>query len=1439
MSRRRRVLQVSLALLGGLSLLAVGVGTVLTRSAWGQAFVQRQVEAAIRDALGDRSRLELHGLRLLPIGSLSADSLTWRDTSGTRVASGGALRISIALAPLLDREVQIREITWASPRVALVQDAQGAWNIAAMVPPSDTTAPPASPWRIRVESLTVTDGALTVTRPDSAPSLPPVRTTVDGIQVALGPTQYQTGDGRGAVSVRHLALRSDNPPLQLRNAEGMLQLHRDSVGLDLTHIAVGNTRLALRGAIGFPRGDEDPALDLTLRADTVDLADLAWASDLVPREASGRAVVRISNGPARGIVRYRVSDVVLTGYDSDLRGALIADVGEDVAIRDLDIQAAPLDFRLLHGVFGDSMPPAPWDGRVRGRLRTSGGPLSRWRLDPTTLEFEDRRVGAARSRLTVSGLLDLEAEETRLLPLDVRVDSLDVRTAGGVTDVADSLRGYLAGRVRLDGPISDLRFSELDLVHVDGNLPRSHVRGAGRIAEDTTRTWLEARLTLDTVGVAALGRAFTPEVLAGRMHGTLDVSAVRDSVALALVLSGDAGDLSFTGATSLDTARLVLKGQLGVWEMDLRGILPELALPAHSITAVAELGLDGAWDAPSGPVAFTLDSTSSLARIRLRDGRGSLALEPGGIRVDTLALRGPVGELSVRGRLSRDPALRDTLRFVARVDSAARLAGLLGDSLAEAWADSLRGRAELTGVALGSFDTLDVQALLVADSLQAGSYGVRRIDAELLLAGLPKATRGLVTFDASDIAGAGIPIHRLSSEATVREAAWADASLRMLAGDTLVASARADLHYMGDSIAVRLDSLDARLRDVRWSLLRPTALFTGPDRITLDTLELRSGDGARLSVDGRLLGKNDVYLRAVADRVPLAHARFTGYMPSRVNGLLTLDAELSGTTAKPSLTLSAALDSTTVDELAAPSLTMTATYAERLAAVTMRSSLRDRDAFSLTAELPMDLALEGKPLTQRLIEDPLYVRVVADGSPLGGLEALMPGVRNLQGAYDADVQVTGTWKTLEPRGILLVRDGAFGIPALGTRFREFDMDVGFAPDSILVYRARLADDRSQNDTAYVSGAIVRTRDSWRTDITTIARQLRVIDDPRVAEADASWNLRLSGPLDSLRLGGEVFIPQGNVFIGRQERRVLQLEEDLAADSAVSRYAPTLENLRLRLGNEVRLRSPEANVQLTGEIAVTGTLDAPDVRGEIFASRGSYRLDLGLLERTFQVDSGLVRMNGPLSIPPTLDIHASYVVRQAEKEDVHINARLSGDIEQPRLQLSSADLGTTASDTEIISYLLFGAPTFALDGQNSSAVRLAASALVPALGGAAERALGARLPFLSELQVVTLPGDTPQDFTLNSFEGLLNRYAIQAGTQLGTDSYLRVSGGVCRGENRAAQSLPAWFGIVGEYRPRERLSAELSLTPGSSPCSRIGTFSQIYQIGLDLFRDWRW
>lgn len=1438
-----------IALRVALSLVVVTVGgtalgaTVFLQTAAGRAWASGRIESALADGLAPGVSVRLHGLTLVPLGTMHLDSVILRDSTNAEVARVSTVEVRVALRPLIDREVHLRRVTVDGLALDLVQDTDGAWNVASLAAAeadgSDVPRNAAAPWRVRLDTLTLRNGAVVITRPDTTPARASRTRTLREVTVALGASSFTTDGPSGTVRLSALNAALSDPALRIAARNGDVEFTADSAALRLPDLRFGSSRTALAANVAWADTTRDPRLSAALEVTALDLSDIAWASPLIPSGGNATASLRVESGSGDGEYRARVDRFVVTSGTSRVEGRLVAEVGTATAVRNLDVTLAPLDFALLRELFGDSTPPPPWDGQLRGRLRGPGGPLRDVQLATSTLEFEDRRIGGARSRLTVDGRVDLEAKQTMLRPLHVRFDSLDVRSVGAVTAIADSLRGFLRGGVTLDGPVTDLRFHDLDLAHHDGGLPVSRVLGEGRIADDTTRTWLEATLTLDAVSLAALGPAVIGMPMRGVLSGQVQTAARGDSVSLDVMLEGEGARIAFVGATSLDTARLVATGRLRMDGLDAGRLLVNQLLPTHRLDGTLDLGLDGAWDEPSGPLTFRLDTTSTLADFQVREGFGQLALEPGGLRVDSLRLALDPGRISARGRLARDPTLRDTLRFIATLDSVPALAPVLGDSLANAWADSLGGRLLIEGLALGSLDTMAIRASLRGDSLRAGSFGVASMEGELLLDGFPLATQGLATFDLVGANAGASAVHRLSAEATVRDPSWVDASFRMIALDTLLVQGRADVHYMGDSLEVKLDSLTATSRDADWRLAHPSRLFRRTDRLDVDSLLLLSRDGARFSLSAALDSSGPIALRAQALRVPLKHARFTGAIPKRLDGLLTVDADVGGTLAEPTLALTLRVDSTRVEEREAPELRVEARYAQRQAELRVDTRMLQRDAIALTAELPVDLSLEAMPLSERLLERPLYMRLTTNATPLAGFEALTPGLREMQGGLDADVQVTGTWRDIEPRGILLIRDGAFVVPALGTGFRDLLMDVSLAPDSVLIQRARLSDERSELDTASIEGAIVRTDAGWVADLRTVARSLQVIDDPRTAEADVSWQLRLRGPLDSLALGGDITLPRANLFIGRQRRRALALEEDLAQEEAASQFGPRLEGIRLRLGNEVRLRSPEANVQLTGEVAATGTLDAPDVRGEIIATRGTFRLDLGLLQRTFQVDSGLVRLNGPLSVPPTLDIHTSYTVRQAQREDVKIGARLSGAVDAPRLVLSSGDLGTTASDTEIISYLLFGAPSFVLDGQSASAVRLATAALVPSLGGAAERALGARLPFLSELQVVTVAGDSPRDFTLNSFEGLLNSFALTAGTQVGTDSYLRLSGGVCRGENRAAQSLPAWFGVAAEYRPRERLSAELSLTPGSAPCNRIGTFAQIYQLGLDLYKNWSW
>jgi diacylglycerol kinase family enzyme len=129
-------------------------------------------------------------------------------------------------------------------------------------------------------------------------------------------------------------------------------------------------------------------------------------------------------------------------------------------------------------------------------------------------------------------------------------------------------------------------------------------------------------------------------------------------------------------------------------------------------------------------------------------------------------------------------------------------------------------------------------------------------------------------------------------------------------------------------------------------------------------------------------------------------------------------------------------------------------------------------------------------------------------------------------------------------------------------------------------------------------------------------------------------------------------------------------------------------------------------------------------------RGTYRLNLGVVQRTFLIERGSLRFFGEPELNPTLDIVAVHVVRQSDRQvaaDVEVRATIGGTLERPQLRLgggfAGGENGIRLSESDAVSYLVTGAPSFAIGADQSSevtAARLALSSLGSYLG---DRAAG--------------------------------------------------------------------------------------------------------------------
>jgi translocation and assembly module TamB len=428
---------------------------------------------------------------------------------------------------------------------------------------------------------------------------------------------------------------------------------------------------------------------------------------------------------------------------------------------------------------------------------------------------------------------------------------------------------------------------------------------------------------------------------------------------------------------------------------------------------------------------------------------------------------------------------------------------------------------------------------------------------------------------------------------------------------------------------------------------------------------------------------------------------------------------------------------------------------------------------------------------------------------------------------------------------------------LGIEPQDGRMVVRAVQDSLILESFRIRSG-GRLDTIGATGAMRVAIDSPATIRANVRANNMVLARQRDGtDLNLSGNVNLVGPLRQPVLSGSVFVPYANFVLdplgartaldlnSAAAQELLGKDEIPIATSSTEAFANlgrffTVANARVDLGDLVWVRTPEASVRVTGGLdvrSIPGNRLA--LEGEINANRGQYRLDLGVVNRSFSVDSGRVRFYGTEAIEPTLDISATNVVRLASGGEVPVRVHIGGTTDRPLLSLSSSDpLYASAPESEIISLLIFGAPTFALNGQSQNTVTAVTGVLGPSLGGFAEGALQRLLPGLNTVQVNTAGGQTTDDLTSLS---LLDNLSITAGKQLGDRTFLRLNTGVCRNSAQTAgRGAMLYYGVAGEYRISPGLSAQVGYDPGIAPCAQVGPGNSLgrqMQFGFDLFREW--
>jgi translocation and assembly module TamB len=265
-----------------------------------------------------------------------------------------------------------------------------------------------------------------------------------------------------------------------------------------------------------------------------------------------------------------------------------------------------------------------------------------------------------------------------------------------------------------------------------------------------------------------------------------------------------------------------------------------------------------------------------------------------------------------------------------------------------------------------------------------------------------------------------------------------------------------------------------------------------------------------------------------------------------------------------------------------------------------------------------------------------------------------------------------------------------------------------------------------------------------------------------------------------------------------------------------------------MGEDVWLRSNEANIQLTGSVIVNKVLSNYIMSGTLLAPRGTYRLIVGPVTREFVVQRGTVQYFGTPDLDAGLDIEARHVVHPlpgpGQPPEISVIAHIGGTLRLPRLTLQ-AEHGDY-SQAELISYLLTGRPSVELSGGQGAYVRGVAASL---LAGELERTvvsdLGVPLDYF-EIR----PGDP-----MNPFSGA----QLAAGWAIGAKTFLVLNAGFCpRKQTRFTNGLGATlqFRFSPEWRTEASFEPVRNCAVGDPD---LNTITIPRQVGFDVFWERRY
>ena len=1344
----RRAVRWTTGLLGGLVILiAIAALAVvwLSHSSFGKERVRRiAVDWLVNNVAGEVTLGRLNGGGMLE--GVTAHNFAIHDSLGRPFVRVDSLSAKYDILSFLRGAIRLRDVHAWAPVVHIERlPGDSLWNYDRIFPSSPDAAP-GPPRSIAFDDIHVYNADAFVRLPfEPAGDEPFAWVTEEAPGGTVRVVRFADLDG----AVDHVLWESPTQPgkrIEIGSLSGLAYVFREParmtelagvvtivdsiVNLDLRKFALHETRGAIEGRI--VTGADAQRYDFRIDADRYTLADLHWIHESLPAEGHGRGIFRIMSEDGERFT-WRAEDFTLDAPGTSLAGAAGVETGPILLLRGVDVRAAPLSLAWLEKAIDRKLPVA---GTVTGTVRAEG-PLSRVQTSgDIRLAGPD---GAANVRWTGAAALD---GTIALRTMRATIDDFDLSLARAMQPEFP-LDGRVNGQVELDGNLDDALSVRTVLNHRLPSGELSTIDGGGTVSRRDDVLRFDVAFEAQPLALALLELfSDSARTIEGEARGQIELAGSLDSLRIGADLTTPGGPV--TGTVFIDRRgampRFVVDASTVGFDPGAFGLTPFETWLAGSATAQLE---GDALANLQGPVRVTLDS-AHVRGVPISSVQLVASLASGTARIDTALVRSAGVSADASGAIGLVDEQQGQIRVRLSGASLESLEELAFGSVLDPTAPRIGGSLEAAGTLSGSIRSLDIAASAQLDDFfyegqtlasaavtvtgtavgsDAGMIAIEaHIDSLHVREKTADSARVDVAYTNGRITGAAETWSGGESALRLAGAYESQDSVRLIDVSELRFRSADRIWAMTDSAVIRLADGLAQVQPVRIAPLDGTGVLQAGG-----TVAWTFGSGT----SGRAL---DFELGLEA--MPFGELLGLLSTPIEIEGVVDGTISVTGTTTDPTFDADVTLRDILFQNTELERLVAQVAYAQGNIEATTTAFLAGREVMSGSGNIPFDISA---PAGQRRPDRAVSFAMRLDSFPAAFALGPIAGFTDVTGLLDGNFEVGGTSREPNLAGALLLRRGAATVGASGVRYIDAEGTMRMTRELLVDIDLTASTSSPRNNdrvgTARVTGSVdLSSPTNPGLDLTVQARRIMAARR-RDVDADITGSVEIDGSYEAPVVSGNVTIDGGNLYLDEIYRQylIVQLEDPLLFNVidttllSVRRILPesenpfvrnlVIENASVTVSPGTWIRSRDMDVEVSGDLNVTFNRQRQDLRlsGTLDVIRGSYRLTYpGIpFARVFEVREGTINFAGTQGFDPTLQITAAYGARTGG-EPLEIRAVVTGSLQELRVNLAS-DADPPISESDLASYLFFGAPTYAIGIGSSGGVESLGSGLFAATG----------------------------------------------------------------------------------------------------------------------------